>query len=89
MRLIELIKSVGGWFDQRLQLGKPMMDAMTHKVPRRSASWAYVFGSGSLTLMILQFVTGICLALVYAPTASDAWNSLQALNQVQTREEAA
>ena len=84
MRLIELIKSVGGWFDQRLQLGKPMMDAMTHKVPRRSASWAYVFGSGSLTLMILQFVTGICLALVYAPTASDAWNSLQALNQVQT-----
>ena len=33
--------------------------------------------------MILQFVTGICLAFVYAPTADEAWTSLQVLNQQQ------
>jgi ubiquinol-cytochrome c reductase cytochrome b subunit len=84
MRLIPLLKNVGAWFDARLQLGKPMLDAATHKVPRRSASWAYVFGSASLTLLILQFVTGICLALVYVPSADGAWQSLQVLNQQQT-----
>lgn len=83
MRLVELAKNVGAWFDMRLQMGKPIMEAMTHKVPRRTASWAYVFGSASMTLMILQFVTGICLAFAYAPTAADAWNSLESLNQQQ------
>jgi len=84
MRLIERLKSVGAWFDARLQLGKPVREAATHRVPRRSASWAYVFGSASLTLLILQVVTGICLALVYVPAADGAWGSLQHLNQVQT-----
>src|SRR5258708_1829385 len=75
-----VIKDLGQWFDFRLKLGKPIREAMEHPVPRNTASWAYVFGSGSLTVMILQFVTGICLALVYVPAADGAWNSLQTLN---------
>src|SRR6516165_8032068 len=81
---MRLIQSLAQWFDHRLQLGKPMQEAMSHPVPRRSASWFYVFGSASLTLLILQFVTGICLAMVYVPSADEAWNSLQSLNQQQT-----
>ncbi|HRI15419.1 MAG TPA: cytochrome b N-terminal domain-containing protein [Verrucomicrobiota bacterium] len=81
---MRLIKFLAGWFDQRLQLGQPIKEAMGHKVPRSSASWAYVFGSASLTLLMLQFTTGICLALVYVPSADEAWNSLQVLNQQQT-----
>jgi ubiquinol-cytochrome c reductase cytochrome b subunit len=81
---MSLIRSLAEWFDHRLQLGKPIQEAMSHPVPRRSASWAYVFGSASLTVMILQFVTGICLAFVYVPSAGEAWNSLQALNQQQS-----
>ena len=30
--------------------------------------------------MVIQFVTGILLALVYVPSAADAWQSLQVLN---------
>jgi len=56
---------------------------MEHPVPKNTASWAYVFGSASLTVMILQFVTGICLAFVYVPAADGAWNSLQTLNHQQ------
>jgi ubiquinol-cytochrome c reductase cytochrome b subunit len=81
---MRLIKKLADWFDQRLQLGKPIKEAMAHPVPRRAASWAYVFGSASLTVMMLQFVTGICLAFVYVPGADQAWTSLQVLNHQQT-----
>jgi len=77
---MRVIKKVGEWFDFRLKLGKPIQEALEHPVPRSTASWAYVFGSASLTVMILQFVTGICLAFVYVPAADGAWNSLQTLN---------
>jgi ubiquinol-cytochrome c reductase cytochrome b subunit len=77
---MRLIRNLGQWFDHRLQLGKPIQEAMSHPVPRRAASWAYVFGSASLTVLMLQFVTGICLAFVYVPSAAEAWNSLQVLN---------
>jgi ubiquinol-cytochrome c reductase cytochrome b subunit len=73
-------KRVYDWLEQRLQLEGPIKDAVLHPVPRNTASWWYVFGSASLTLLILQVVTGILLGLVYAPSASDAWNSLEILN---------
>src|SRR6201997_2580293 len=77
---MRLIGRVGEWFDQRLQLGRPIRDVMQHPVPRETASWWYVFGSAALTVFIFQVVTGILLALVYVPSAGEAWNSLQALN---------
>src|SRR6201988_3832865 len=80
---MRLIKDLGEGFALRLQLGKPIKEAMQHRVPRNTASWAYVFGSASLTVMILQFITGICLAFVYVPSADQAWTSLQALNYQQ------
>jgi ubiquinol-cytochrome c reductase cytochrome b subunit len=39
-----------------------------------------VFGSAALVVFVLQIVTGIVLALIYVPSAAEAWNSLQALN---------
>jgi ubiquinol-cytochrome c reductase cytochrome b subunit len=77
MRLIEKIVA---WFDLRLQLGAPIGDIAKHQVPRSSASWFYVFGSAALTVFILQIVTGILLALIYVPSAGEAWDSLQILN---------
>src|SRR6266571_1767403 len=74
------IKSLGEWLDQRLQLSGVIRETALHRVPRSSASWWYVFGSAALTVFILQVVTGILLALVYVPSAGEAWNSLQTLN---------
>src|ERR1700690_3646493 len=76
-----MIDKIGQWFDSRLQLAAPIREAVEHPVPRRTASWFYVFGSAALTVFILQIVTGILLALIYVPSASEAWSSLQALNQ--------
>jgi ubiquinol-cytochrome c reductase cytochrome b subunit len=68
------------WFERRLQLEGPVKDAVSHPVPRSTASWFYVFGSAAFTLLFLQIVTGILLALVYVPSAGEAWNSLNVLN---------
>jgi ubiquinol-cytochrome c reductase cytochrome b subunit len=68
------------WFERRVQLEGPVKEAVLHPVPKSTASWWYVFGSASLTLLILQVVTGIFLALVYSPSAAHAWDSLQVLN---------
>ena len=77
---MRLIRSLGKWVDQRLQLGAPMRQTMDHPIPRDTASWAYVFGSAAMSAFALQLVTGILLALIYVPSASEAWNSLQILN---------
>ena len=68
------------WLERRIQIEGPIKDAALHPVPRSTASWWYVFGSASLTLLILQVVTGVLLGLVYQPTAAHAWDSLQMLN---------
>jgi len=74
------LKRIGDWFGQRLQIGDTVLETAEHRVPRQSASWWYVFGSAALTIFILQVFTGIMLALIYVPSAAEAWNSLQYLN---------
>ena len=75
-----LITHLGAWFDRRLQLAAPIREVSEHPVPRSTASWWYVFGSAALVIFLLQLVTGILLALIYVPSASEAWSSLQTLN---------
>src|SRR5882757_3033149 len=77
---MRLIREFGNWLDERLQLGAPIRETMQHPIPRDTASWFYVFGSAAMTVFGLQLVTGILLALIYVPSAGDAWNSLQILN---------
>ncbi len=75
-----LIRSVVRWFEERTGVGQALTPAITHPVPRRTASWWYVFGSATLALFALQIATGICLALVYVPAADQAYQSLEYLN---------
>ena len=78
------LREVYSWLEKRLQLEGPIKEAALHKVPRNTASWWYVFGSAAFTLLMLQIVTGILLALVYVPSAGEAWNSLNVLNHQLT-----
>ena len=68
------------WFEDRLGLGKPVIDAAEHDVPASTASWWYVFGSAATVLLVLQVVTGVLLGLVYSPSAGQAWSSLEFLD---------
>ena len=77
---MRLISAIANWFDQRLGARATLEPMIAHPVPRTTASWWYVFGSATLVLFVLQIVTGICLALVYVPTADQAYQTLEYLN---------
>lgn len=77
---MRLIAAIAEWVDHRLQVAAPIRDVAEHRVPRSTSSWWYVFGSAALVVFGLQVATGILLAMVYVPSADEAWNSLQALN---------
>jgi ubiquinol-cytochrome c reductase cytochrome b subunit len=68
------------WVEDRLGLVKPIIAAAEHPTPSSNASWLYVFGSAATVLLVMQVMTGILLALVYSPSANEAWSSLQFLN---------
>ncbi len=73
-------KNVYDWVERRVQLEGFVKEAAEHPVPRKTASWWYVFGSAAFVLLMLQIVTGVLLAIIYVPSAGEAWNSLQVLN---------
>jgi ubiquinol-cytochrome c reductase cytochrome b subunit len=79
-RIRQTAARVYHWLEFRLRLEAPVKDAALHPVPRNTASWWYVFGSAAFTLLFLQIFTGILLALVYVPSAGEAWSSLNVLN---------
>ena len=70
-----------GWLEARTGLIGPTVQLAEHAVPENTSSWWYVFGSAAVVLLLLQVTTGVLLALVYAPSASNAWNSLNLLDQ--------
>ena len=74
-----MLRRIALWIDDRLHLSK-MFDATAgHPIPASAASWFYVFGSGTLLCFVIQIITGICLAFIYVPSASDAYASLEYL----------
>src|SRR5260370_15488754 len=78
-----MLRSIALWLEERLHVPKLFESTAGHKVPPSTNSWFYVFGSGTLLCFVLQIVTGTCLAFVYVPSTSQAWTSLQYLNNQQ------
>jgi ubiquinol-cytochrome c reductase cytochrome b subunit len=77
---MRLIQQIGDWLDARLQLAASVRETAEHPVPRETASWFYVFGSAALIVFVMQILTGMLLAVIYVPSAGEAWNSLETLN---------
>jgi ubiquinol-cytochrome c reductase cytochrome b subunit len=77
------MKRILAWFDARLSIRDSLLPMLTHPIPKGAAGpmgWWYVFGSASLTLLAVQILTGILLALVFVPSADKAYESLLYLN---------
>jgi ubiquinol-cytochrome c reductase cytochrome b subunit len=80
------LHTVGSWFGTRLGLRDALRPMLEHPIPRGAAGpmgWWYVFGSASLTLLLVQILTGVGLAMVYVPSAARAYDSLLYLNYQQ------
>jgi ubiquinol-cytochrome c reductase cytochrome b subunit len=77
---MRVLSAIAEWLEDRAGIGAALAPILGHTVPRSTASFWYVFGSATLILFVLQIATGICLALVYVPTADQAYQSLLYLN---------
>ncbi|MEW6544655.1 MAG: cytochrome b N-terminal domain-containing protein [Nitrospirota bacterium] len=64
------------WLDSRLKL-QPIEKTLLDEPIPGGASWIYVFGSATLFLFLLQAVTGMFLAIYYAPTPDHAYDSIR------------
>ncbi len=66
--------------DERIGHRRLLHEALDEPVPG-GASWAYVFGSASLLLFLVQLGTGLVLATYYSPSSTDAWASVAYLER--------
>lgn len=64
------------WLDSRLKLKSIERTLLDEPIPG-GASWIYVFGSATLFLFMLQAITGMFLAVYYAPTPDHAYDSVR------------
>lgn len=71
------------WLDSRLKLKSVERTLLDEPIPG-GASWIYVFGSATLFLFLLQAITGMFLAVYYAPTPDHAYDSLQFIEKEVT-----
>lgn len=81
--LLEAVNGVYEWVDKRLHVKELFDHTAGHPIPKSSASWFYVFGSATLLCFMLQLLTGVLLALVYVPSAAEAYETLEYLTYEQ------
>ena len=79
----QFFKRAGQWVDDRSGISEMLRPLLEHPVPPGS-KWAYVFGSATLFCFVLQVATGVGLALLYQPSSSDAFQSLQYITHKAT-----
>jgi menaquinol-cytochrome c reductase cytochrome b subunit len=63
------------WLDERTGIRSLVRKGLYEAVPRRGA-WAYTLGSATLLLIVNQLITGIFLTMIYVPSTTEGWESL-------------
>ncbi len=73
--------SLTGWFEHRIGLAGLRRALLDRSVPR-GLTWWHTLGSATLAVFIVQVVTGVVLAMYYAPAPDHAYDSI---GFIQTR----
>ena len=71
-----MIPRTVGWLEERTGIPSAISHFMKEEIPA-SAGWHQVFGSVALFCFMVQVFTGILLAMNYAPTPGEAYNSVK------------
>src|SRR5213595_2649545 len=64
------------WLDERTSLSGAGRWLMFRKVPK-GTNWFYTLGSATLFAFLSQAVTGVFLAMYYRPSTTQAYESIQ------------
>src|SRR4051794_8755161 len=67
------------WVDERTSLTGGLRWLMFRKVPK-GTNWFYTLGSATMFAFLSQAVTGVFLAMYYRPSATEAYASVQHIN---------
>ncbi|MFH1003470.1 MAG: cytochrome b N-terminal domain-containing protein [Chloroflexota bacterium] len=70
-----MANAVGGWLEERLELGKSLSWFLNRKVPR-GVGWWYTLGSATMVAFILLVATGAVLMMNYSPSPDHAYDSI-------------
>jgi ubiquinol-cytochrome c reductase cytochrome b subunit len=73
---MSMLRSVIDWLEDRTGIESAIHHFLYEEVPA-SAGWHQVLGSVAMFAFLTQVFTGILLALNYAPTPGEAYNSLR------------
>ena len=65
------------WIDERYQLSEFMKPILAKPVPDWQRRWWYCLGGLTFFLFLIQGITGIMLAFYYKPTPTEAYASIQ------------
>jgi len=71
-----MFKYVIDWMDERIRVRTLWETAANRPIPG-GASWFYVLGSTLLFIFVMQLLSGIMLAMYYAPTPDHAYASIK------------
>ena len=77
-----MIGKAYAWLDERVGVGQIDATLVSRNVPK--GNWFYTLGFASLFVFILMAVTGMFLAVYYAPTPDHAYNSVKYLTETVT-----
>lgn len=64
------------WLDERLDLAGIRRTLLDREVPDR-LTWWHTLGSATLTVFLIQVITGVVLATYYAPSPDHAYDSIR------------
>src|SRR5437868_3427545 len=70
------MRKIIDWLEHRTGIQTVVRNFLYEEIPA-SSGWHQVIGSMALFFFLLQVVTGILLAINYAPTPGDAYNSVK------------
>jgi ubiquinol-cytochrome c reductase cytochrome b subunit len=71
-----MLQSILNWIEDRTGLVSGIQHFLDEDIPA-SAGWHQVLGSVALFAFLMQVFTGILMAVNYAPTPGEAWDSLR------------
>ena len=71
-----MLKTILNWLDERTGLVSGVHHFLDEDIPA-SAGWHQVLGSVAMFAFLTQIFSGLLLAVNYAPTPSEAWDSLR------------
>lgn len=80
---VRITEDIADWIEDRTGLVSSIGKILRHPVPPR-AGWMYVFGSATLTAFMIQVLSGTALALIYVPSTSQAYSTLDYITHTAT-----